>query len=68
MKSIGILTAVAVVGLAGMASAQCSGWGHEATTAEMNYTPTPTAEVDNTEKDLLLLPKAAEDAGEKAEG
>lgn len=56
MRLTGLLTTAALVGFAGMASAECSGYGHE-TTAEADFTPIPTAEADTApEVPTLLLP------------
>jgi len=48
--------ALAVIGFAGIASAECSGYGHDVT-AEAEFTPIPTAEADTAPAvPSLLLP------------
>lgn len=65
MRLTGLLTTAALLGLAGMAGAQCFEGKYEATTAAENMTPIPTADAkDATETPILpLLQEAA-----KAEG
>lgn len=57
MKLIGLLTTATVLGLAGMASAECN-WGKaEPTTASADFTPIPTADASEaTQSPALLLP------------
>ena len=61
MKTTALLTAAALFGLAGMASAQCMWGSSKATTASTDMTPIPTADAgEATEAPTVLLPQTAE--------
>ena len=69
MKTTALMTTAFVLGLTGMAAAQCAGWEQKSDqTAEGTYTPIPNQEPAEVAEYPLLLLLPGEETEENAEG
>ena len=69
MKTTALMTVALVLGVSGMAAADCMGMGHgTGQTAESTMTPIPDQEPAKVAENPLLLLLPGEDAEENAEG